>query len=440
VESVFRTRDTRHPLVSEMTKWGPFYISGPLKIVELPGHHDFLRLRLTPSQVRERLSAPGNENVVVFQTRNPMHRSHEILTKRAMESVQGTLLIHPTIGVTKPGDIDYYTRVRCIQALVQKYYDPQRVVFSIFPLAMRLAGPREVLWHMIVRRNYGANYFIIGRDHASPGKDSQGRPFYDPYEAQEWGKKYETEIGVRCLTFQEFVFVQEENRYEEVDKIGPGKKVLTISGTDIREKYLQNGKLLPDWYTRPEVAAILSRTYPPRHEQGFCIWFTGLPSAGKSTIAEILSNLLYEKGKRMTILDGDVVRTHLSKGLGFSRADRDANILRIGFVASEIVRHQGVVICAAVSPYGSTRDQVRSMFDSGNFIEVFVDTPPEVCEQRDVKGMYAKARRGEIIGFTGVDDPYEKPVAPEIEIATVNMTPRHAADRISTYLDKEGFF
>ena len=440
VESVFRTKDTRHPLVSEMTKWGPFYISGPLKIVELPGHHDFLSLRLTPSQVRERLNALGNENVVVFQTRNPMHRSHEILTKRAMESVQGTLLIHPTIGVTKPGDIDYYTRVRCIQALVQKYYDPRSVVFSIFPLAMRLAGPREALWHMIVRRNYGANHFIIGRDHASPGKDSQGRPFYDPYEAQEWGKKYEAEIGVRCLTFQEFVYVHEENRYEEVDKIEPGKKILTISGTDIREKYLQNGKLLPDWYTRPEVAAILSRTYPPRHEQGFCIWFTGLPSAGKSTIAEILANLLYEKGKRMTILDGDVVRTHLSKGLGFSRPDRDANILRIGFVASEIVRHQGVVLCAAVSPYRSTRDQVRSMFDTGNFVEVFVDTPPEVCEQRDVKGMYAKARRGEITGFTGVDDPYEKPVAPEIDIATVNMTPRQAADRISGYLEKEGFF
>ncbi len=440
VESVFRTRDTRHPLVSEMTKWGSFYISGPLKIVDLPGHHDFLALRLTPSQVRERLQGLGNENVVVFQTRNPMHRSHEMLTKRAMESVDGTLLIHPTIGVTKPGDVDYYTRVRCIHTLVQKYYDPRSVVFSIFPLAMRLAGPREALWHMIVRRNYGANHFIIGRDHASPGKDSQGRPFYDPYEAQEWGKKYEAEIGVRCLTFQEFVYVQEENRYEEVDKISPGKKILTISGTEIRENYLQNGKLLPDWYTRPEVAAILSKTYPPRHEQGFCIWFTGLPSAGKSTIAEILVNLLYEKGKRMTVLDGDVVRTHLSKGLGFTRADRDANILRIGFVASEIVRHQGVVLCAAVSPYRSTRDQVRSMFDSGNFIEVFVDTPQEVCEQRDVKGMYAKARRGEILGFTGVDDPYEKPVAPEIELLTVDMTPRQAADRISSYLEKEGFF
>ncbi len=437
--NVYGTQDTRHPLVSDMTTWGALNISGSLRVIELPRHYDFLHLRKTPVQVREELSTIGFQNVVVFQTRNPMHRSHEELTKRAMDVVDGALLIHPTIGVTRPGDVDYYTRVRCIQSLVDHHYDPTRVAFSIFPLAMRLAGPREALWHMIIRRNYGANHFIIGRDHASPGKDSMGNPFYEPYAAQELAAKYQDEVGVRTLPFQEFVYLKEEERYEEVHKIKDGRTILSISGTEIREKYLQKGKSLPEWYTRPEVAQILMQTYPPKQSQGFCIWFTGLPCAGKSTIGEILLVKLFEKGRRVSILDGDVVRTHLSKGLGFDRASRDANILRIGFVAAEIIRHNGVVICAAVSPYRSTRDQVRSMFPIGNFIEVFVDTPQALCEERDVKGMYAKARRGEIHGFTGIDDPYEEPVRPEIVIKTAEVTPVYAAQLIMEHLQSEDF-
>jgi sulfate adenylyltransferase len=249
----------------------------------------------------------------------------------------------------------------------------------------------------------------------------------------------EPEVGVKPIVFKEFVYYSEEDRYEQVHKIPEGKKYLTISGTEIRELYLQKGKELPAWYTRPETARILMETYPPKHQQGFCIWFTGLPSAGKSTIGEILRIRLHEKGKKLTVLDGDVVRTHLSKGLGFSREDRDANILRIGFVASEIVRHDGVVICAAVSPYKSTRDQVRSMMPEGNFIEVFVDTPAAECERRDVKGLYAKARRGEILGFTGIDDPYEAPSNPEILISTTELTPNHAAERIMQYLTQNDF-
>ncbi len=433
-QNVYGSLDTRHPLVSEMTGWGSLNLSGPLRVIDLPKHYDFLHLRKTPAEVREQLSELGFENVVVFQTRNPMHRSHEELTKRAMDLVHGALLIHPTVGLTRPGDVDYYTRVRCIQALVDHYYDPTRIAFSIFPLAMRLAGPREALWHMIIRRNYGANHFIIGRDHASPGKDSTGKPFYDPYAAQELGAKHQQEIGVKILPFQEFVYLKEEKRYEEVDKIPEGSATLSISGTEIRENYLQSGKLLPDWYTRPEVAQILMQSYPPKHHQGFCIWFTGLPSAGKSTIGEILLVKLFEKGRRVTFLDGDVVRTHLSKGLGFDRPSRDANILRIGFVASEIIRHNGVVVCAAVSPYRSTRDQVRAMFPVGNFVEVFVNTPLSICEERDVKGMYAKARRGEIQGFTGIDDPYEEPLRPEITIKTEENTPFFAANAIVEYL------
>jgi sulfate adenylyltransferase len=388
--------------------------------------------------VREELEKLGFPNVVVFQTRNPMHRSHEELTKRAMNIVNGALLLHPTIGVTRPGDVDYYTRVRCIQSLVDNHYDQSRVVFSIFPLAMRLAGPREALWHMIVRRNYGANHFIIGRDHASPGKDSMGKPFYEPYAAQELTAEHQDELGMKTLPFHEFVYLKDESRYEEVDKIPQDATVLNISGTEIRENYLQSGKVLPDWYTRPEVAQILMQTYPPRHQQGFCIWFTGLPCAGKSTIGEILQVKLFEKGRRVTFLDGDVVRTHLSKGLGFDRASRDANIMRIGFVASEIVRHNGVVICAAVSPYRSTRDQVREMFAS-NFVEVFVNTPQQVCEQRDVKGMYAAARRGEIQGFTGIDDPYESPLNPEITIVTEEYSPAYAANLIIEHLRNQSF-
>lgn len=433
-QQVFGTLDTRHPLVSEMTKWGKLYISGPMRVLQVPRHYDFLSLRQTPAQVREKLTEMGHSNVVAFQTRNPMHRSHEELTKRAMQRVHGSLLIHPAVGVTRPGDIDYYTRIRCIQGLINHHYTGLPVAFTVLPLAMRMAGPREALWHMIIRRNFGANHFIIGRDHASPGVDSKGVPFYDPYAAQELAKQHEKEIGVTSLFFKEFVYIKEKNEYEETDKVKEGETVMNISGTQIRDQYLKPGKLLPDWYTRPEVAQILSHAYPPKFKQGFCLWFTGLPCAGKSTIADVLTVKLMEHGRRISMLDGDIVRTHLSKGLGFSREDRDANILRIGFVASEIVKHHGVVICAAVSPYRSTRDQVRSMFEGTNFVEIYVDTPVDVCQQRDVKGMYAKAQRGEIRGFTGVDDPYEAPINPELTIDTTSLTAHESAAIITRWL------
>jgi sulfate adenylyltransferase len=436
---VFGTLDTRHPLVSEMTKWGSLFISGKIQVIELPRHHDFAELRLSPQETRKSLNQLGFSNVVAFQTRNPMHRSHEELTKRAMERVEGALLLHPTVGVTRAEDINYYTRIRCIQALYQGHYPKERTLLSIIPIAMRLAGPREALWHMIIRRNHGVSHFIIGRDHASPGKDSQGKPFYDPYGAQELANQYEKEIGVKPVTFMEFVYSPEKGSYVESGTPDGVNGGLTISGTGMREDYLKNGKMPPEWFTRPEVAKILMQTYPPKHEQGFCIWFTGLPSAGKSTIAEILAVKLSEKGRKITFLDGDIIRTHLSKGLGFSREDRDVNILRIGFVASEIVRHNGIVLCAAVSPYRSTRDQVRSLFQGSNFVEVYVSTPLDVCEKRDVKGLYAKARRGEIKSFTGVDDPYEPPVNPEITIDTTQLNPDDSSVRIMNYLMNQEF-
>ncbi len=436
---VFGTRDLRHPLVAEMERWGKLNVSGRLRVLQLPRRYDFRELRLTPAQTRARLQAFGHANVVAFQTRNPLHRVHEELTKRAIQEVDGVLLLHPSVGLTKPGDVDHYTRVRTYQALATRHYDPQRILLALLPLAMRMAGPREALWHALIRRNHGANHMIVGRDHASPGNDSTGQPFYGPYDAQELVERFQPELGVGVVPFRELVYLPDEQRYEEAPKVARHVRVAAISGTQVREDYLNRGRKLPDWFTRPEVADILAETYPPRHRQGVCVWFTGLSGAGKSTTADVLTVLLQERGRQITVLDGDVVRTHLSRGLGFSREDRDLNIRRIGFVAAEIVRHGGVVLCAAVSPYRATRNDVRSMVGGDRFIEVFVDTPITVCEQRDVKGMYAKARRGEITGFTGIDDPYEAPLKPELTLNTVEHEPEDNARLILDYLVENGF-
>jgi len=438
-QKVFGSLDLRHPLVAEMHRWGRLNICGPLRMLQLPRHYDFQDLRLTPAQTRARLETFGYPNVVAFQTRNPLHRVHEELTKRAAEEVNGVLLLHPVVGMTKPGDVDHFTRVRTYKALAANHYDPGRILLSLLPLAMRLAGPREALWHAVIRRNYGANYLIVGRDHAGPGVDSTGKPFYSPYDAQESVKQYSEELGVVVLPFRMLVYLPDEGRYEEVSKVPAGVRTASISGTQVREEYLNNGRTLPSWFTRPEVAEILAETYPPRHKQGVCIWFTGLCGAGKSTTAEVLTVLLQEHGRHVTVLDGDVVRTHLSKGLGFSKEDRDTNIRRIGFVAAEIVRHGGTAVCAAVSPYRATRNDVRNMVGKDHYVEVFVDTPLEVCEQRDTKGLYAKARRGEIKGFTGIDDPYEAPRHPEIRLDTVGYLAEENAHRILDYLIERGF-
>ncbi|MDX6305172.1 MAG: sulfate adenylyltransferase [Blastocatellia bacterium] len=436
-QKVLGTSDPKHPLVAEMENWGKLNVSGRLRVLQLPRYYDFQDLRMTPAQVRTRLEEFGRPNVVAFQTRNPLHRAHEEMTKQAIAGVDGVLLLHPVVGMTKPGDIDHYTRVRTYKILAERYYDSEQILLALLPLAMRLAGPREALWHAVIRRNYGANYLIVGRDHASPGKDSEGKPFYGPYDAQELVKQFSDELNVGVLPFQELAYFPDEGYKEIGDKRDAA--ALTISGTEVREEYLQKGRDLPDWFSRPEIARVLAKAYPPRHLQGVCIWFTGLSGAGKSTTAEVLTELLLEHGRQATVLDGDVVRTHLSKGLGFSKEDRDTNIRRIGFVAAEIARHGGVAICAAVSPYRATRNDVRNMVGSDRFIEVFVDTPLEVCEQRDAKGIYAQARRGEIKNFTGIDDPYEVPLRAEIAFDTVAHTAEENAREILAYLVKQGF-
>ncbi len=436
---VLGTTDHRHPLVSEMERWGDLCISGQLRVINLPKYYDFVDLRRTPGQVRALLAKMGHEKVVAFQTRNPMHRIHEELTKRAAAQVVGSLLIHPVVGLTKPGDVDHFTRVRVYRALVERYYDHDSTVLSLLPLAMRMAGPREALWHALIRRNYGATHFVVGRDHAGPGNDSAGRPFYGPYEAQQMLEQYQDELGVTPVPFQELVYLVDEDRYEEATKVPANAKTAYISGTQVRDDYLAQGLALPAWFTRPETAEILSQAHPPRNKQGLCVWFTGLSGAGKSTIANALLPMLLERGRQATMLDGDVVRTHLSKGLTFSKDDRDTNILRIGFVAGEIVRHTGTVICAAISPYRAARNEARKLVGDDHFIEVFVDTPIEVCEERDVKGLYARARRGEIKGFTGIDDPYEEPLNPELVLKTVEHTPEDNARLIVEYLEQRGF-
>jgi sulfate adenylyltransferase len=405
---VFGTLDLRHPLVAEMRRWGPLHLSGPLRVLQLPQHYDFRPLRLTPRQTRRRLVACGFQNVVAFQTHNPLHRVHEELTRRATQEVDGVLLLHPVVGMLKPSAMDHYTRVRAYKALTARYYDPHRMLLSLLPLAMRMAGPREALWHALIRRNYGANYLIVERDHASPGVDSAGKPFYGPYAAQELLSQCSAELGVGVVPFRALVYLPDADRYEEVSGV-------------------------------PAPACTVSTSVAPRHRQGVCIWFTGLSGAGKSTTADALTALLLEHGRQVTALDGDVVRTHLSKGLGFGKEDRDTNVRRIGFVAAEIVRHGGVVICAAVSPYQATRHDVRHMIGPDQFLEVFVDTPLEICEGRDVKGMYAKARRGEIKDFTGIDDPYEPPLQPELTLDTVAHLPEENAALILQELIHRGF-
>ena len=435
---VLGSTDHRHPLVSEMEQWGDLCISGELRVINLPLYYDFADIRKSPLEVREILAKIGNEDVTAFQTRNPMHRVHEDLTKRAIDRVGGSLLIHPVVGLTKRGDVDHFTRVRVYKALVENYYD-SNTVLSLLPLAMRMAGPREGLWHAIIRRNYGANHFIVGRDHAGPGKDSNGKPFYGPYDAQEMVEQHQEETGVTGVFFNELVYIAKDDKYVAKEDAPEDAEAKFISGTQVREEYLNKGKELPGWFTRQETAEILRDSYPPLHKQGLCIWFTGLSGSGKSTIAEALTPMLLERGREATTLDGDVVRTHLSKGLGFSKEDRDTNILRIGFVAGEIARHTGTVICAAISPYSKTRNEARKMVGGDQFIEIFVNTPLETCEERDIKGLYAKARSGEIKGFTGIDDPYEEPVNPEINVTTEKKTPTECAREIIDYLEDRGF-
>lgn len=436
-EKLLGKYDHTHPYTDELSRSSNICISGPMRVLQLPNKLRFQDLKKSPEEMRDEILTKLNLNpdlkgVLAFQTRNPIHRSHEQLIKSFSEEYNLISMIHPVVGVTRDEDISAEVRVKTYKALVDNYFDSDRTVLGLIPLAMRFAGPKEAVWHQIIRKNYGATHFIVGRDHAGPGKDKNGAPFFHEYAAQELSLRYADEIGIKVLISDELVYVPEKNVYLSVKTaLSDNSEYLSISGTTIRNDYLAKGKPLPAWFTRPEIAEILVKNNDTNKKEGICIWLTGLPSSGKSTTALALEALLIEKGLTVTLLDGDVVRKHLSEGLGFSEEDRIKNILRVGFVASEIVRHGGIVICSLISPFRETRKKVREMMPKeGVFLEVFVDTPVSVCEERDVKGLYLKAKKGEIKGFTGVDDPYESPINPEIKLNTVDKTAEQNAYKI----------
>ena len=439
-ELVFGTASAVHPGADYLLNRGNgWYVGGKLEGAQEPSHYDFKTIRQTPAELRAEFARMGWRHVVAFQTRNPMHRAHVELTFRAAKMVEANLLIHPSVGMTKPGDVDYFTRVRCYQLLLSKY-PPGTVKLSLLPLAMRMGGPREAIWHALIRKNHGVTHFIVGRDHAGPGKDSNGKNFYGPYDAQEVFKKHEKDIGVTMVPFSMMVYLENQDTYVPDNEVPEGARVLNLSGTDLRDR-LNEGRDIPAWFTYPEVVKELRLSYPPRHKQGVTIFFSGLSGSGKSTIANVLLTKFLEMGGRpVTILDGDLVRKHLSSELGFSKEHRDINIRRIGYVASEITKNGGIAICAPIAPYEATRKHVRQMIEPyGGFILVHIATPIETCEERDRKGLYAKARAGLVKEFTGISDPYEVPTDAEVTINTAELSAEEAAQEIILHLEQQGF-
>lgn len=440
-EQVFGSNDPAHPGVRYLHQHAhAVYLGGRVHGLTPPTHYDFQGLRQTPAELRAELQRRGWSRVVAFQTRNPMHRAHVELTVRAARQTEAKLLIQPVVGMTKPGDIDHYSRVRCYQHVLRKY-PPGSALLSLLPLAMRMGGPREAAWHALIRKNYGCTHFIIGRDHAGPGKSSAGDDFYGPYEAQELVQRYQEEIGITVVPFEQMVYAANRKAYVPRGEAQAEDQVLELSGTEFRRR-LRTGAEVPEWFGYPEVVAELRKTFPPPGRQGFTVFFTGLSGSGKSTIANaLLVKLLELGGRQVSLLDGDLVRQHLSAELGFSKQHRDLNVLRIGYVASEISKHGGIALCCPIAPYAQARRQVREMVQQagGGFIEVHVATPLAECERRDRKGLYAKARQGLIKNFTGIDDPYEVPEHPELRIDSSACSIAAAAEQVLHLLAAEGF-
>ena len=438
--SIFATMDAKHPGVSYLINQSEKnYIGGSLEKIIDPIHHDHISLRHTPSELKNIFSKNGWDNIIAFQTRNPLHRAHFELTIQAMKELKANLLLHPVVGMTKPGDVNHYTRTKCYQHVIKEY--PQNsAMLSLLPLAMRMGGPREALLHAIIRKNYGCTHLIVGRDHAGPGLDSQNKPFYEPYESQELLKKFEEEIGIAMVPFKFMVYVPVDKKYVSIDDVDKKTDYKTLSGTELRG-YLAEGKNLPEWFTFKAVARELERSRPPLNQRGLTIFFTGLSGSGKSTLANGLMMRLLEEGSRpVTLLDGDIVRTHLSSELGFSKDHRSINIRRIGFVASEITKNGGIAICAPIAPYEIDRAFNRNLISElGGFIEIYVNTPLEKCEQRDAKGLYALAREGKIKEFTGISDPYEEPKKAEIVVDSSSENPKKLVNQIFSKIVDMGY-
>ena len=439
-QSVFGTEDEKHSGVNYLlNESNPVYIGGALEKIELPRHYDFTEFRHSPEALKRQFAELNWNKIVGFQTRNPLHRAHIEMNLNASKELDAGILIHPVVGMTKPGDVDHYTRVRCYKAAMPRFPE-NAAMLSLLPLAMRMAGPREALWHALIRKNYGCTHFIVGRDHASPGNGADGEPFYGPYDAQDLLKKHEKEIGIEMIPFKMMVYVENDKKYFPVDEIPEGSESKSISGSELRQ-LLRDGAEIPEWFSYPEVVDELRKTKPKQNKRGFTIFFTGLSGSGKSTLANALMVKLLEDGRRpVTLLDGDIVRTHLSSELGFSKKDRSVNVRRIGFVASEITKNGGIAICAPIAPYEADRRFNRDLIESlGGYIEVYVNTPLEICEARDAKGLYAKARAGTLKEFTGISDPYEEPQTAEIVQSSVEEEPAEIVEKITDKLKKEKY-
>ena len=437
---IFNTLDRSHPGVQYIFENGnDHYLGGKLEVVSLPLHSDFKQLRLTPKEIRATFKRLGWQRIVGFETRNPIHRPQLEMIISAMRQAKANLLLLPIVGITKPKDFDHYTRVRCYRAVGHRF-PPDSLIINLLPLAMRMAGPREAVLHSILAMNYGCTHFIVGRDHASPGSDNSGKPFYESGAACKLTEEFSQELNVNIIPFKEMVYLPFEDEYRPLDQVPDGVQTISLSGSDIRER-IHTGRRIPEWAIFPEITEELLQAYPPPRKQGLTIFLTGLSGAGKSTIAKVLFSRFLEIGDRpVTLLDGDIVRQNLSRELGFSKEHRDINVRRIGYVASEITKNRGVAICAPIAPYEATRAEIRSTIEAyGGFIEVHVSTPIEECEKRDRKGMYAKARAGLIKGFTGVDDPYEIPESPEVRIDTSDATPDEAAQEVLLFLGQKGY-
>jgi sulfate adenylyltransferase len=410
--------DSAHPAVSYLHKQTKeFYIGGKVQAIQAPTHYDYVALRYTPAELRAHFHKVAWRKVVAFQTRNPMHRAHRELTVRAARQRRANVLIHPVVGLTKPGDVDHFTRVRAYQALMPSY--PEGMAhLALLPLAMRMAGPREALWHAIIRKNFGATHFIVGRDHAGPGKNSQGKDFYGPYDAQELVAQYKDELHIEMVPFQAMTYLPGTDEYQPVDEVVKGTPTADISGTELRKR-LRTGAAIPDWFSYTGVVKVLRESYPPRPQQGFTVLLTGLHNSGKDTIARALQVTLQQHGTRsVSLLLGEEVRHELSPELGASPEDKHLNLLRIGFVASELTKAGAAVIAAPTAPYQKSRQAIREQIagQGGNYFLVHVATPLEYCERVDRRGLYKRARNGEIKGLTGVDDKYEEPTDADLVV------------------------
>ncbi|MDC0911038.1 bifunctional sulfate adenylyltransferase/adenylylsulfate kinase [Candidatus Marinimicrobia bacterium] len=439
-ELIFGTKDLSHPGVDYLLNYSNnIYIGGKVKLIDFPHHYDYKDLRLSPKNLKKKFKDLGWDNIVAFQTRNPLHKAHVEMTLKALEDLDANLLIHPVVGMTKAGDVDHYTRVRCYQHVLEKY-PANKAILSLIPLAMRMGGPREALWHALIRKNYGCTHLIVGRDHAGPGLNKEGSSFYGPYDAQEMLQEFEEEIGIKMVPFKFLVYLPDENIYKPIDEISNDTNYKTVSGTELRD-YLDQGKDIPEWFTYKEVANELQKSQPSISKRGFTIFFTGLSGSGKSTLANgLLIKLLENGNKPVTLLDGDIVRTHLSSELGFSKEHRSLNVKRIGYVASEITKNGGIAICAPIAPYEKDRSYNRNLISKlGGYIEIHVSTSLEKCEERDVKGLYKLARKGVVKEFTGVSDPYEAPQNAELVIDSSYVDPEKLVEKIYDFIKSSSF-